>query len=331
MHISSIFVKLILYTVFVLESINSTWGRDQIRIVGSGSIYLFSTTVAEYFGKTTDFKTPVVEANGTGTGIKMFCAGVGPSYPDIVNASRQMTKAEYQYCINNGVSDLLEVKIGYDGIVMGTQVTTPLFSLNRADIYLALTEKILTSERQWQQNPYQTWKEINPTLPNRKILVLGPSTSLGTREVFEELVIKQGYLAVNKELSYYSSALREDGAFKEVGEYENVILQKLAINPDAIGIFSFGFLEQNRNKVQPLPIEGILPSFTTIMNGSYPISRPLYFYVKKAHLVLVPGIKEYVKTFLSSQAIGPYGYLTNKGLVPLRKKEELAQYENLLN
>jgi phosphate transport system substrate-binding protein len=329
MHTDSTLVKLILYTVFIMGSINSACARDQIRIVGSSSVYLFSTAVAEHFGKTTNFKTPVIEANGTGAGIKIFCSGVGPSYPDIVNASRQMTETERQYCNDNGVSDLIEVRIGYDGIVMGTQVKNQPFNLSRAEIYLALTEKILTPQGKWQINPYQTWNMINPTLPAKKILILGPSTSLGTREVFEDLVIKQGCLDMNRDISSCKLALREDDVFKEVGEHENVILQKLEINSAAIGIFSFGFLEQNRNKIRALPIEGVLPSFSTIISGRYPISRPLFFYVKKAHISSIPGLMEYVKAFLSSQASGPYGYLTNKGLVPLKEKESKEQLERL--
>ncbi|MBL0942409.1 MAG: substrate-binding domain-containing protein [Alphaproteobacteria bacterium] len=331
MHTDSTLVKFILYTVFVFGSINSACGRDQIRIVGSSSVYLFSTAVAEYFGKTTEFKTPVIEANGTGAGIKLFCSGVGPSYPDIVNASRQMTEAERQHCSYNGVSDLIEVKIGYDGIVMGMLVRNLPFSLSRMELYAALTKFFLTPEGNWQANPYQTWNHINPALPARKILILGPSTSLGTREVFEDLVIKQGCIDMNQDISFCKPVLREDGVFKEVGEHENVILQKLEINSDAIGIFSFGFLEQNRNKIQALPIEGILPSFSTIISGRYPISRPLFFYVKKAHISSIPGIMEYVKAFLSSQASGPYGYLTNKGLVPLKEAESKNQFGNLFN
>lgn len=331
MRTDSTLVKFILYTVFVFGGINSACARDQIRIVGSSSVYLFSTAVAEQFGKTTDFKTPVIEANGTGAGIKLFCSGVGLSYPDIVNASRQMTETERQHCACNGVSELIEVKIGYDGIVMGVQVKNLPFSLSRSEIYNALAKFLYSAEGKWQTNPHQTWNHINPDLPARKILVLGPSISLGTREVFEDLVIKQGCVDMNQDVSSCTPALREDGVFKEVGEHENVILQKLEINSDAIGIFSFGFLEQNRNKIQALPIEGILPSFATIISGRYPISRPLFFYVKKAHIALIPGIMEYVKAFLSSQASGPYGYLTNKGLVPLKEVERKKQLERLCN
>lgn len=317
--------RFILYTVFSIGIINTACARDQIRIVGSTSVYLFSTAVAEYFGKTAGFKTPVVEATGTGAGINIFCAGVGLSYPDIVNTSRPMTQAEYRQCAQNGIHELIEVKIGRDGIVIGAQVQTAPFNLSLKDLYQALAREVIAPNGKEIMNPYHTWNQINPALPHRKILVLGPSPNLGTRETFENLVIKKGCMQQTKDASKCNPILREDGAFKDVGEHENIILQKIEINREALGIFSFGFLEQNHNKIRALPIEGILPSFESITSGDYPISRPLFFYVKKAHISLIPGIMEFVKAFLSPQAIGSYGYLTNKGLAPLTKEESCGQ------
>ncbi len=280
-------------------------GREQLRIVGSTAVYPFATTVAEYFGRTTDFKTPIVEATGTGGGINLFCGGIGAHYPDIVNASRPMTAKERARCARNGIHKISEVIFGYDGIVVGMNRKTPDMALSRTDLFLALTKEV------------KYWNEVNPRLPKKKILVLGPTTTLATREIFEELVIKAGCKMITKAPKQCSQIIREDGAFLEVAEHDNVVVQKLSINPDAIGIFSFSFLQQNRDKVKAIPIDGVLPKYSTIATGKYPISRPLYFYVKQSHIPLVPGIKEYVAEFLKPRTSGKYGYLVKKGLIPL--------------
>ena len=328
MHNKFLHARVLLTITAMLLFTSTVWSRDQIRIVGSTSVYTFATAVAEHFGKTSDFKTPIVEATGTGGGIKLFCGGVGPHYPDIANASRAITESERDHCATNGVDDIIEIVIGYDGIVIGINRNANHISLTKAQLYQALAEKI-EHDGSWIANPNIYWTDIAPTLPNKKILVLGPTTTLATRNVFEILVIKAGCQQIVADPQQCSTTLREDGAFLEVAEHDNVVVQKLAINPNAIGVFSFGFLEQNRHKVKAIPIDGVLPTYKTISTKQYPISRPLYFYVKKSHINLIPGIREYIEAFLSDQATGYYGYLSKKGLIPMTEKARLHQTEQV--
>jgi phosphate transport system substrate-binding protein len=323
--------------------------RDYISIVGSSTVFPFSTTVAEQFGKTTKFKTPKVESTGSGGGMKLFCAGVGVEHPDITNASRRMKKSEQELCAKNGVKEIIEVKVGYDGIVLGQSKATKGKSLTRKDIFLALAKQVPGKDGKLIDNPYTTWKQVNPALPDVRIEVLGPPPTSGTRDAFVELAMEGGakafpelknlrgskdeaeIRAIMAKLGLPDSAfnksgkklfqaiahgIREDGVFVEAGENDNLIVQKLQANPSAVGIFGFSFLDQNADVIQGATVDGAEPTFENIASGDYPVSRSLYFYVKKAHVGAVPGIAEFVGEFTSEKAWGPEGYLAEKGLIP---------------
>lgn len=281
-------------------------GRDQIRIVGSSTVFPFSTAVAEQFGKTTDFATPVVESTGSGGGLKLFCAGVGVEHPDITNASRRMKPSEFDDCQANGVTDITESIVGYDGIVIANAKGGPSFALTREQIVTALAE----------QGPKpMTWDEVDPSLPAIKIEVLGPPPSSGTRDAFEELVMEEGCEGAGIECEGIS--IREDGAYVEAGENDNLIVSKLEANPNALGVFGFSFLDQNADALQGATVDGVEPTFDNIAGGDYPVSRSLFYYIKKAHVGVVPGIEEYAAEFSSEAAAGEEGYLVDKGLIPL--------------
>ncbi len=304
-------------------------GRDRISIVGSSTVFPFSKVVAERFGKTTKFNSPTVESTGTGGGFKEFCKGLGVVNPDISNASRRMKSTEFEMCKENGVKDIIEVLIGYDGIVLANSVKAKKLTLTRKDIFLALAKMVPNPDgsEKLVENPYKMWNEINASLPAAKIEVLGPPSTSGTRDAFVELAMEGGCKkfawieAIKKEnkgrFKEICHILREDGAFIEAGENDNLIVQKLNANPAALGIFGFSFLDQNSDKVQASVIDGAEPDFDTIADGSYAVSRPLYFYVKKGHVGLIPGIEEFLAEFTSEKAWGDEGYLTDKGMIPL--------------
>ncbi|MFD1157843.1 PstS family phosphate ABC transporter substrate-binding protein [Roseovarius aestuarii] len=305
--------------------------RDQINIVGSSTVFPFSTTVAERFGKSTDFATPIVESTGSGGGLKLFCSGAGVDTPDITNASRRIKSSEVELCAENGVNDIVEVKIGFDGIVLANALGNDPVELSLQDIFLALAKDVPNGEGALQPNPYTMWNEINPDLPAVKIEVLGPPPTSGTRDAFAELALEGGcktfdwIKAMKKEdKAAYKSlchTVREDGAYVEAGENDNLIVQKLEANPNAFGVFGYSFLEQNSDKVQGSLVDGVEPEFELIADGDYPIARSLYFYVKKDHVGVVPGIEEFLAEFTSEDAWGEDGYLADKGLIPLSDDE----------
>jgi phosphate transport system substrate-binding protein len=307
----------------------SAQARDQIRIVGSSTVFPFSTTVAEQFGKTTGFKTPVVESTGSGGGLKLFCSGVGVQYPDITNSSRRIKKSEIDLCAKNGVDKITEVKIGFDGIVVANAKSNPQTKITLKQLFLALAKSVPANAdgSELKPNPYKMWSDIDPSLPAKKIEVLGPPPTSGTRDAFVELAMEggcnqfKGISALSKSDGNRYKAichgLREDGGFVEAGENDVLIIQKLVANPDAYGIFGFSFLDSNADKVQGAVIDGTSPEFDAIASGKYPVSRSMYFYVKNAHVGVVPGIKEYVAEFTAEKAWGPDGYLADKGLIPL--------------
>ena len=304
--------------------------RDQIRIVGSSTVFPFATKVVEQFGKTTKFKTPIIESTGSGGGLKLFCAGVGVGHPDITNASRRIKKSEIERCAKNGVTGITEVKIGFDGIVLANSKKSEQFKISLKDVFLALAKEVPVNGK-LVKNPHTTWKQVNASLPDVKIEVLGPPPTSGTRDAFVELAMEGGAKKVpmladlrkkdKKGFAKIAHAVREDGAFIEAGENDNLIVQKLEANPAALGIFGFSFLDQNKDKVQGSVVNGQAPSFDNIAGGKYPVSRSLYFYVKKAHIGKIPGIEAYVKEFTSEKAWGDTGYLTEKGLIPLPRKD----------
>jgi phosphate transport system substrate-binding protein len=307
--------------------------RDYISIAGSSTVFPFSSAVAEQFGRGSRFKTPKVESLGTGGGIKLFCQGIGPQYTDIANASRPIKASEIDTCIKNGVKDIVEVKIGLDGIAIANSKAAPTYKLTRQQIYLALAKQVPdpANPTQLVANPYKTWKQIDKSLPDVAIEVLGPPPTSGTRDAFGELAMEPGCQAYSwiKELKSVDenrfkrvcTQLREDGAYVEAGENDNLIVQKLEANPKALGIFGYSFLEENLNKLHGTIVEGKDPTFENIASGAYPVSRSLFFYVKKAHVGVIPGIKEYITEFTSEKAIGEEGYLADKGLIPMPEAE----------
>ena len=304
--------------------------RDYINIVGSSTVYPFATVVAERFGRATRFKTPKIESTGSGGGIKLFCNGLGIRHPDIANASRRITESEVASCARNGVEEVVEFVIGYDGIVLAASREADPMPLTLREVYLALAKNVpdTAGGERFVPNPYRAWADLNPRLPASRIEVLGPPPTSGTRDAFLELAMEGGcdtfdWVAALDGDSHQVAChtIREDGAYIEAGENDNLIVQKLDANPAAVGIFGYSFLEQNTDKVQALPIDGVRPQFETISNGTYPIARPLYFYVKKAHVGVIPGIDGYLREFTGETAAGDFGYLSDLGLVPLPDDE----------
>ncbi|MDH3560106.1 MAG: PstS family phosphate ABC transporter substrate-binding protein [Gammaproteobacteria bacterium] len=317
--------------------------RDNIVIVGSSTVYPFSTVVAERFGKNTRFKTPKVEATGSGGGLKLFCAGLGVEHPDITNSSRKIKDSEIAQCTRNGVKEIIEVKIGYDGIALAQSTSAAVLSLSLRDIYLALAKEVPDPKgsEKLVENPYQTWQEVNPELPADSIEVLGPPPTSGTRDAFVELAMEGGcktfdwIKAMKKqdenEFKRVCHTIREDGAYVEAGENDNLIVKKLEANPKALGIFGFSFLDMNIDRVQGAIINGVAPEFESIADGEYPISRPLYFYVKKAHVGSIPGIREYLAEFTRETTWGEDGYLSDKGLIPMPNEERQTVADKIRN
>ena len=314
--------------------------RDHIMIVGSSTVYPFATVVAEHFGKSTQFKTPKIESTGSGGGLKLFCAGAGVDTPDITNASRKIKASEIETCKKNGVTDIVEVKIGYDGIAMANSKATAPLTLTLHDIYLALAKEVPAPDgsEKLVANPYKTWKDVNSALPDTAIEVLGPPPTSGTRDAFVELAMEGGcdtfdWIKAMKKVDkngYQATCqtIREDGAYIEAGENDNLIVQKLEANPKAVGIFGFSFLDQNSDKIQGSSVEGVTPTFESIASGEYPVSRPLFMYVKKAHVGSIPGIDEYLAEFTSEKAWGGNGYLSDKGLIPMPAEERAQMAKN---
>ena len=320
----------------VLAASMGVQARDYISIVGSSTVYPFSTVVAEQFGRTSGFKTPKVESTGSGGGLKLFCAGVGVEHPDITNASRRIKQSEIDRCAKNGVTGIIEIKVGYDGIVIANAKKSDRLSLSRKDIFMALAHDVPAADGSEKliPNAAKTWADVNSALPTAKIEVLGPPPTSGTRDAFAELAMEGGCKKVawlkamkKKDKKAYKAAchtVREDGAYVEAGENDNLIVQKLEANPAALGIFGFSFLDQNSDKVQGSLVDGVEPTFENIAEGKYPVSRALYFYVKKAHIGVVPGIAEYLSEFTSDKAFGDDDYLTDRGLIPMPKAERKA-------
>jgi len=315
-------------TVAAAGSVQAQTSRDYISIVGSSTVYPFTTAVAETLGRSGQFKTPKVESTGTGGGIKLFCNGVGVQHPDIVNASRRIKQSEVDTCAKNGVKEVVEIKVGYDGIVLAHAKKTANMKLSRRDVYLALAKQIPdpANPSSLIANPNKTWKDVNSSLPATKIEVLGPPPTSGTRDAFVELFMEAGcstysWIKTLKDVEEarfkkVCDSVREDGAYIEAGENDNLIVQKLEANPAALGIFGYSYLEENEDKLAGSLLEGVSPVFETIASGKYPASRPLFIYVKKAHIGVIPGIKEFVTEYVSDKALGQEGYLAEKGLIP---------------
>jgi phosphate transport system substrate-binding protein len=305
--------------------------RDQIRIVGSSTVYPFTTTVAEQFGKTSGMKTPVVESTGTGGGMKLFCAGIGEGHPDATNASRAMKKNEFEDCQKNGVKDIVEIKIGFDGLTMAQSKQGAPLKLTLSQLYLALAKEVPGADGKLVANPNKTWSDIDKSLPNTKIEVLGPPPTSGTRDSLHELFMEKGAEQVPALVALKKSdakafekawkSLREDGNYVEAGENDNVIVQKLEANKNAFGIFGYSFLEENSAKLRGVTFDGTEPTYDNIAGGKYKGSRPLFVYIKKQHVGMVPGVDKFAAEYVSNKALGEDGYLAKKGLVTLPKAQ----------
>ncbi len=342
--------------------------RDTLHIVGSSTVYPFSTAVAENFGAQTDFPTPIVESTGSGGGMKLFCAGVGEGTPDITNASRRMKANEWTLCHQNGVTDIVEVKIGFDGIVFANATDAPTFDLTLKQVFLAFAAQVPVADDNCvlKDNPYTKWSQIDPSLPDTKIEAYGPPPTSGTRDAFVEIAMEKGAkqisclkalrsakpgdeayqsitpvlpegmgasadgtaLAGKKIFKYIAHRLREDGAWIDAGENDNAIVQTLEKTPAALGIFGFSFLDQNGDQIKGAHIDGDEPSFENIASGAYPVSRDLFFYVKKQHTSLVPGIAAFVAEFTNDDTWGEFGYLGDKGLIPLPEEDRVRLGES---
>lgn len=326
-------IRVLLVLSLLFGSTGVAAARDQIHIVGSSTVFPFSTTVAERFGRGTRFKTPVVESTGSGGGLKLFCQGVGENTPDVTNASRRIKASEVELCARNGVAEIVEVQIGFDGIVLANSKQAERVELTLEQIFLALAKEIPVDGK-LVPNPNRKWSDVDPSLPDRKIEVLGPPPTSGTRDAFVEVAMEGGakripWLAAlrksdKKAFKRVAHSIREDGAYVEAGENDNLIIQKLEANPTALGIFGFSFLDQNEDKIQGSLVDGAEPTFENIADGQYAISRSLYFYVKKAHVGRVPGLPEFVREFTSDDASGEEGYLADRGLIPLPESDREA-------
>jgi len=312
--------------------------RDNIQVAGSSTVLPYASIVAEAFGENTDYPTPVVESGGSSAGLKRFCEGVGENTIDVANASRAIRQKEIDACAENGVTEITEVKIGYDGIVLANARSAAQMSLSLRDIFLALAANVPDGNGGFMPNPNVTWADVNPDLPAFKIEVMGPPPTSGTRDAFAELAMEGGCktfpeieaLKATDKAAFKAECmtLREDGAYIEAGENDNLIVQKLVANPDALGIFGYSYLEQNSDSIQGSLINGVAPEFEAISAGDYPVSRSLYFYVKNAHVGQVPGMEEYIAEFTNEDTWGEYGYLAEKGLIPMGA-DEMAKYADI--
>lgn len=312
---------------------------DSINIVGSSTVYPFATVAAELFSQESGGKTPKIESTGSGGGMKLFCVGTGDDTPSITNASRRIKKSEQKLCAENGVNDIIEVRIGYDGIVIAQNVNSDAMKLTPKQLFLALAHKVPSTNGELLSNPHKTWSDVDASLPNTAIRVYGPPPTSGTRDAFAELVMEKGCKSYQdlkalkktdkKKYKAICHGVREDGAYVESGENDNLIIQKLVANPDSLGIFGFSFLEENLDKVRGLEINGTKPTFESISDSSYPVSRPLFFYVKLAHYKNIPELKKFVEFFVSPWIMGSEGALVDRGLIPLPEDEYQLLQQNV--
>ncbi|WP_206768903.1 substrate-binding domain-containing protein [Marinobacter sp. bablab_jr015] len=314
--------------------------RDTVNVVGSSTVYPFATVVAERFGRNTDFPTPKLESTGSGGGLKLFCAGIGTQHPDITNASRRMKKSEFELCQSNGVKEITEVKIGADGIVIANSKDAGKLDLSLKQVFLALAKEVPDPKGgdKLVANPYQKWSDIDSSLPNLEISVMGPPPTSGTRDAFVEIAMEGGCKTFDfikampkKEMKSVCHSMREDGPFVEAGENDNLIVQRLAQDKDTLGIFGYSFLMENSSQIQAATIGGVEPTPETIADEDYPVARSLFFYIKNAHVGVVPGIKEYAEEFTTEGAWGDNGYLVDVGLIPNPRNTRMEVAKNVRN
>lgn len=322
----------------ILSGCDQNGGRDRVTVVGSSTLFPFSAAAAEQFSARGRFKTPRVESTGTGGGFAIFCRGLGPGFPDISNASRRIKKGEFETCQKNGVIEIVEVKLGYDGIVIANSKAATPVTLTKQEVYQALAKEIYDPvKKAFIPNPYMKWNDINPNLPSIKIDVMGPPPTSGTRDAFAELVMAKGAQEIpemkalkdkdDKEFQKKALTLREDGAWKDSGENDSLIVQALSRSPEQFGVFGFSSFEENMDRLQAAPLNDVVPSAEAIIDGKYAASRSLYFYVKKANVGVVPGLQEFAMELLSDHAAGLRGYLRGRGMVPLHPDERAENFQ----
>ena len=321
-------------------SATAAHARDEIRIVGSSTVFPYNQAVSEQFANSTEFPSPIVESTGTGGGMQIFCGGIGEDFADITGASRSMKASEYELCVSNGVTDITEANIGNDGLSIAISSDNDYdWDLSLEEIYLALAAQVPV-DGEWADNPNTMWSDIDSRLPETEILVLGPPPTSGTRDAFVELAMWEGCM----ELSYVAdggydedwveencSRMRTDGPFIEAGENDNLIVQRLNADSNAMGIFGYSFLFENLDTLKPVKVNGVAPDPDTIATGDYPISRPLFFYVKNAHRGVIPGLEEFLEEYMTDDAMGPGGYLSERGMVPLGDERRAEKQEIVLN
>ncbi len=310
--------------------------RDQIRVVGSSTVFPYSQAVAEQFAGMSGMKAPVVESTGTGGGMQIFCDGIGPDFADMTGASRAMTQSEYEKCTGNGVDNITEIYFGSDGLSIAHSVDGPEFGLTEAQIFQALASEVEV-DGEIVANPFKKWNEIDPALPDAVITAFGPPPTSGTRDAFVELVMQDGCnefetIAALEESDEdrweeVCSRMRQDGPFIEAGENDNLIVQRLQADPNSIGIFGYSFLFENQDTLRAVPINGVLPNAETIADGSYPVARPLFIYLKNAHRGVIPGLEEFATSYVAEETIGPDGLLSERGLIPLADADREAVRE----
>lgn len=314
----------ILKTTVIAAAVMSVAGvaqaRDQIRIVGSSTVYPFASYVTEEFGALTNYPTPVIESTGSGGGLRLFCNGLGDGTPDITNASRRMKVSEFERCAENGVTDITEAKIGSDGIVLGQSTDNDAVNFTLEHLFMAVAAQVPV-DGELVDNPFTKWSEIDASLPDREISIYGPPSTSGTRDAFEELVME----AASEEMDVYGdegyTTIRTDGAYIDAGENDNLIIQRLSEDTEAFGIFGYSFLEENPDTIQGATINDVAPEAEAISSGEYPVARSLWFYVKNQHAEDVPALYEYANMFMDEQMIGADGYLLDLGLIPLPEAE----------
>jgi len=324
----------------VSASVATAQSRDQIRIVGSSTVFPYTQAVAEQFANTSGAPSPIVESTGTGGGMQIFCGGIGEQHPDLTGASRAMKASEYQLCMDNGVDSISEALIGFDGLSMAISRSNEQdWDLTLEEVYLALAAQVPV-DGEWVDNPYKTWSEINPDLPEVEILAYGPPPTSGTRDAWVELAMHAGC----EELEYVKEAghdgdwveencsrMRTDGPFVEAGENDNLIVQRLNADANAVGIFGYSFLYENADTLKAVKINGVEPNTDTIADKSYPVSRPLYFYVKNAHRGVIPNLDEFIAEYMSDDALATGGYLSERGLVPLSDERRETLQNSVLD
>jgi|TARA_R100001369_G_scaffold15935_1_gene30783 phosphate transport system substrate-binding protein len=325
---------------FVAVSATAAAARDEIRIVGSSTVFPYTQAVAEQFANNTGAPSPIVESTGTGGGMKIFCGGIGEQHPDITGASRAMKASEFELCQTNGVTEISEALIGFDGLSMAVSRASEFnWDLSLAEIYLALAAQVPV-DGEWKDNPYKMWSEINPDLPEVEILAYGPPPTSGTRDAWVELAMHAGC----EELDFVKdggfdgdwvgencSRMRTDGPFVEAGENDNLIVQRIEADPNAFGIFGYSFLYENLDKLKGVQIAGVEPTIDTIADKSYPVSRPLYFYVKNAHRGVIANLDEFIEEYMSDDALESDGYLAERGLVALEESRRMELQDAVLN